>query len=523
MSNKLIEGSHVTLLQDNNKYDGTLNVYDDHYDFSGSVKQSVSYDISTFRVLKKPDLFYSAGRFGKAGKIGAQMMVAGSRCADFIVNTDWLEELIHAIDKAAKGKDTAEKEKKYAEAVLLYDNAVSSENVLMAAAIFKELGVFKDSVSYGVQCDLLYDQLREREYTAASALYSKINSEEEADKAIAAFVSLGDYKDAQAMVEKCRERKNEIIKELEAKEAERREKEELERQRKQAMEEAKKQRELEERKQAEAQKQRELEAQKQAEAEEAEHERVETQNAESIRDEIEKSEQKAAEESAHKDEKEENEKRVEDDNQYPDEDSKDQFDDGFTGMEHMNEKVQQFLKEQARQKKHQEQLYRDYVMRYANLLSDEEAMTEVTKYEYYSNQNLKHAMSAGKYFLSKKIPLTVSDEEFAAIEASIPKEELDEFRLKASGGRKTIFRDESSTASTFFMIVALIFWIGGLILSLAGANVTVQSGWREVQKFNFTVFITSFLTYFIYGCLAMCASELFDKLRKIINLLRSKD
>jgi len=52
--------------------------------------------------------------------------------------------------------------------------------------------------------------------------------------------------------------------------------------------------------------------------------------------------------------------------------------------------------------------------------------------------------------------------------------------------------------STFLKILAWLTWIGGLIISIAGANVSVSSYSTE---FSFTVFLTLFVPFVIYGAL----------------------
>ena len=81
---------------------------------------------------------------------------------------------------------------------------------------------------------------------------------------------------------------------------------------------------------------------------------------------------------------------------------------------------------------------------------------------------------------------------------------------------------ESSFAVRFFTVIAWILWIGGLIISIAGAITTESSYYGSETKFSFLVFITSAFSYFIYGCIAYCAAELFKQLQTIVSLLKKK-
>ena len=188
----------------------------------------------------------------------------------------------------------------------------------------------------------------------------------------------------------------------------------------------------------------------------------------------------------------------------------------------MNAKVESFLNKAMEEEQDREKKYRYLVMEYAGLLSDEKDYCEVTRKEYYDQPEGKK--ENGKYYLKKPVPLDIPDEEFSAVEAAIPKEKLEDFRLKAAGAE--IMETGKSNAAVFLTVLGWLIWIGGLIISFAGAGVTrTVAGYfgdRTVKEFSFLAFISAFITYLVSGALCLCAAELFRKLQAIVNLLRRK-
>ena len=130
------------------------------------------------------------------------------------------------------------------------------------------------------------------------------------------------------------------------------------------------------------------------------------------------------------------------------------------------------------------------------------------------------------YFIEDKVPMDLSDEEFAEVCKTFTAEELEKLKIDRVAEKKEIEQDSSSGASTFFNVLGWILLIAGFIIAIAGANVEVikSSGYRTYteKEFSFTVFITAFLVYIIYACFCFCAATLFKELRTITNLLRRK-
>ena len=190
----------------------------------------------------------------------------------------------------------------------------------------------------------------------------------------------------------------------------------------------------------------------------------------------------------------------------------------------MNENVQAFLDERDADLDLQDRTYYYLVMKKAGLLSTEEDYIEVSEKEfkqvYTDPQNSKQ--KNGKYYIKRRLPLDVSDEEFQAIEAALPAETLNDLRLRSQGVDVEI-ETESSGAAKFFTVIAWLLFIGGLILALVVSITEEQYGYYSTRTvFNFTTFISTFITYYIAGCFSLCAAELFKKLQAIVNLLRRK-
>ena len=75
--------------------------------------------------------------------------------------------------------------------------------------------------------------------------------------------------------------------------------------------------------------------------------------------------------------------------------------------------------------------------------------------------------------------------------------------------------------ATFLRVLAWIVWIGGLIISIAGAQVTELSSYsyRTSTHFSFTTFLTLFLTYLIYGVLIMCMATVVDQVSDTYSIV----
>jgi len=185
----------------------------------------------------------------------------------------------------------------------------------------------------------------------------------------------------------------------------------------------------------------------------------------------------------------------------------------------VQEKVAAFISKYEDEQKKKEAKYREEVISAAGLISDEADFVETTLADYntwhYNNPSMCK-IEDGKYYVKKTMPLSLTEEEFAAVENAMPRDKLTEIRAKIDG--ISTEKEGKSWAGGFLTVIAGILWIGGLIIAILGAN--VENGWRT--EFNFEIFMSIFIIYFISGCFALCAAELFKKLQEIINLLKRK-
>ena len=169
------------------------------------------------------------------------------------------------------------------------------------------------------------------------------------------------------------------------------------------------------------------------------------------------------------------------------------------GESHMQEKVEAFLRKCQNAKNAETVSYRYKVLEYAGLLTDKMEFVEVTKAEYedaLKEQQGTNYGNDGKFYVFKKVPVEVSDEEFAAVEKEIPEKVLEKLKKKTASDKK-----EKNKAVLIFMILACVMWAGGLILaistSVTATNVFYDS-FRQYD-FSFSVFLSTLLSYVPYG------------------------
>lgn len=179
----------------------------------------------------------------------------------------------------------------------------------------------------------------------------------------------------------------------------------------------------------------------------------------------------------------------------------------------MRREVEQYLNNHAVDAKKADAENRAKVLIEAGLYEYPEITEEeYKKIMFYDKAFIKEVDGVRLFYKKEKVPLEVTDEEYAAILATIPKEEE---RVEDEAA--------SSGAATFFAAIAWIIWIGGLILAIALSvyEAEVRNYWSYTEtKFSFSTFITTYITYFVYGCVSMCAAELFKKLQGILNTLK---
>lgn len=204
------------------------------------------------------------------------------------------------------------------------------------------------------------------------------------------------------------------------------------------------------------------------------------------------------------------------------------------GAFNMNEKVEKLLAEHKMKSSIENDIYYYMVLDNAKLLSNETEFYPATKEEYdsYTYDNKNRKILKGSYFVKKRLPLDLTDEEFKAVESTFPSETLQLFKDKASGKHQKISIsldndniEVNSTAATFFTILGTLLWLVGLILAILTANISVTIGTyytHTEQQFSFPLFMSTFIIYFISGCFSFCAAELFKTLQTIVYLLKIK-
>lgn len=188
----------------------------------------------------------------------------------------------------------------------------------------------------------------------------------------------------------------------------------------------------------------------------------------------------------------------------------------------MNPMVEDYLRKCDERDRQKDAEHRKKVLLAAGLTTEVEC--ECSEYEYYNTPLSKRLFisddeNGTSFRILKDAPIEVTDEEFAAIE-------------KATETSETAFaqeKEQRSGAATFFLTLAWILWIGGLIVAIVTGNQKVphtstsyygRTTTTYTNEFSFTTFMTTFVSYVIYGAFCMAAAELFKKLQTIVNLLR---
>lgn len=95
-------------------------------------------------------------------------------------------------------------------------------------------------------------------------------------------------------------------------------------------------------------------------------------------------------------------------------------------------------------------------------------------------------------------------------------------KQKEQKAEEYILRKGSATGSgyaTFIRVLAWICWIGGLIIAIAGAIVTVEYRYSSSTSFQFGTFLTLFLSYFIYGVILMCMATVVDNVANTYSIV----
>ena len=133
----------------------------------------------------------------------------------------------------------------------------------------------------------------------------------------------------------------------------------------------------------------------------------------------------------------------------------------------MQEKVESFLSKCEHEKKLANEKYRWLVQEYAGLLNEEEGYVEVSKedWEKYKNtESLPTQYVHGKYYVTKKLPIKMTDEEFAAVEKAIPEKVLKGLKQETTGTNK-----DQDWPYIILLTIACLIWTAGLIISISAS------------------------------------------------------
>lgn len=186
----------------------------------------------------------------------------------------------------------------------------------------------------------------------------------------------------------------------------------------------------------------------------------------------------------------------------------------------MQEKVESFLNKCEHEKKLAREKYCWLVQEYAGLLNDEEGYVEVSKedWERFKNSESRPVQYAnGKYYVTKKLPIKMTDEEFAAVEKEIPEKVLNGMKRESTDTNK-----DKDWPYIILLTVACLIWAAGLIISVSASTIT--SGYLNApSSFSFITFLGALIPYLLYGAICFFLAEVCKKARKVINVYEKKN
>lgn len=186
----------------------------------------------------------------------------------------------------------------------------------------------------------------------------------------------------------------------------------------------------------------------------------------------------------------------------------------------MQEKVESFLSKCEHEKKLANEKYRWLVQEYAGLLNEEEGYVEVSKedWEKYKNtESLPTQYVHGKYYVTKKLPIKMTDEEFAAVEKAIPEKVLKGLKQETTGTNK-----DKDWPYIILLTIACLIWTAGLIISIS-ASVITSGYFNTSSSFSFINFLAGLIPYLLYGAICFFLAEVCKKARKVIKLYEKKN
>ena len=187
----------------------------------------------------------------------------------------------------------------------------------------------------------------------------------------------------------------------------------------------------------------------------------------------------------------------------------------------MQEKVESFLSKCEHEKKLANEKYRWLVQEYAGLLNEEEGYVEVSKedWEKYKNtESLPTQYVHGKYYVTKKLPIRMTEEEFAAVEKAIPEKVLKGLKQETTGTNK-----DKDWSYIILLTIACLIWAAGLIISISASLLFSGLYTKELSGFSFITFFGTLVPYLLYGAICFFLAEVCKKARKVIKLYEKKN
>ena len=186
----------------------------------------------------------------------------------------------------------------------------------------------------------------------------------------------------------------------------------------------------------------------------------------------------------------------------------------------MQEKVESFLNKCEHEKKLAREKYCWLVQEYAGLLNDEEGYVEVSKedWERFKNSESRPVQYAnGKYYVTKKLPIKMTDEEYAAVEKEIPEKVLKGLKQETTGTNK-----DKDWPYIILLTIACLIWAVGLIISVSASTIT-SDYLNAPSSFSFITFLGALIPYLLYGSICFFLAEVCKKARKVINVYEKKN
>ena len=143
-----------------------------------------------------------------------------------------------------------------------------------------------------------------------------------------------------------------------------------------------------------------------------------------------------------------------------------------------------------------------------------------------------------KYYRIADLPIPISDEEFADLKKLLDEKHtiLSPTQTENADEKPSdspiipqapcyqivpIVGNKSSTAANFMKVLAVLVWIGGLIIAILSSNIQVTGRNGDVTKeFQFSLFFPVAFEYGLYGALILCMAEVIENIGLIANYLR---